>query len=176
MNRISSRGLVARASIAGLTLVAVLGALTGCVSAPSSAEREAAANPDMPTICFRSHGDGSIEVEWNLGRSDAEVRLIGPQQSWCPEKTSTGFINSSRAGISWLDGSEQLIVEAGTGFQGLFARYLDNKNGISNWVNMPFSDEDGDGGVNRIGDHRIITHSWKQGTKEKFVSFNVSTF
>ena len=174
MKLTSSPGLLARASVSGLALIAVVVALTGCTPSTSTPDREAAANPDKPTVCFASLGDESIEVEWNLGRSDAQVHEINPRQGkWCAENSDTEFTFTSRAGIRWNDGTEQLIVEAGTGYQGIFARYLDTSNGVAHWVNMPFSDEDGEGGDNRIGTHRIITHSYKQGTRNKFVLFNV---
>ena len=173
--KIMSLHLFAKLGIASITAIAVAGALTGCTTSTSSTDREAAANPDMPTVCFASIGEESIEVEWNVGRSESEVHVIQPQHSWCAEKPSQSFTFTSRAGIRWTDGSPQLIVEAGTGYQGLFARYLDTSKGIDQWVNMPFYDDSGDGGDNRIGDHRIITHSYKRGTKDKFILFNVQS-
>lgn len=168
--------LFAKLGIASITVIAVAGALTGCTPSTSSTDREAAANPDMPTVCFASMGEAPIEVEWNVGRSDSEVHVIQPQNQWCAENSGQDFIFSARAGIRWPDGTDQLIVEAGTGYLGLFARYRDTSNGTERWINMPFSDEYGDGGDNRIGDHRIVTHAYKRGTKNKFVLFNVQTF
>ena len=78
MNRISSRGLVSRAYIAGLTLVAVLGALTGCVSAPSSDDREASLRGTE--ICIINKTAMNMSIQW---RGYPDARPIAPEQRNC---------------------------------------------------------------------------------------------
>ena len=96
MNRISSRGLVARASIAGLTLVAVLGALTGCVSAPSSAEREA--SPLGTNICITNKTDMNMNIKW---RGYPNARPIAPEFRNCNSGYETGDVTDVAATLEY---------------------------------------------------------------------------
>jgi hypothetical protein len=95
----SSPGRRARASLAGLALVAVLAALTGCVPADSakfSAFREAA--PLGTRICITNKTDMNMRIKW---RGYPNARPIAPRFQNCNSGYETGDVTDVAATLEY---------------------------------------------------------------------------
>ena len=132
-----SLDLVTKTTVASAALVALVGTLSGCAAmttppaAPptSTQDRQAAVDPDPPTVCYTNNGQSPIEIEWNAGKSGSQVHKLNVTERWCDTNEYQVFGDASRAGITWEGDPKQLIVESGTGSQGLWTRYLDPTSG-----------------------------------------------
>ena len=123
-----------------VALVALVGFLSGCASAETASTPQSTSSQDREAAAASDH---PTVCYTNLAEDPIEIK--------------------------WSNDPEQLIVEGGNGYQGLFARYLDTSSGKDEWVDMPLAGDFDGKGVTDIRGHRIITDSWKVGTRNKFI-------